>query len=564
MKTINVSINNSLYFKTDKSFFISFNYDAKIVNEIRTLPRKKWWADKKVWEVPYTDEDKNLLSYIVKQFNKDESDIPQVAEKIDNKELENIEVSDKDIYTNIPLMQHQIDLLKFGILKNSFLLADEMGLGKTLSIINYSIWRKYNSNYKHALIVAGVNGLKYNWKNEIERYTSETAHILGMKKNKCKSSKEIIEDLKDIDNNKNYFLITNIESIRNKDIAKLIRELTIDNKIELIAIDEAQCLKNANSQQAKNFRTLKPKTKIAATGTPIMNKPIELYTIFNWLGIDTHTYFQFKDYYCVMGGYKNYEIVGYKHLDDLQNKLDIMMLRRLRKDILDLPDKTYTEEFVELSVAQKKLYNEVRNSIVEKLKDIDSIPNALSLMIRLRQTTADTSIISDTVNESAKLDRLLELVEELKDNGKKFIIYSNWETVIQKVKEKLNNFNLSIVTGKVKEQDREKEILMFKNGETDGIIGTVGALGTGYTLTEATTVIFLDSPWTAATKEQAIDRAYRIGQNSKVNVITIIAKDTIDERIEQVVYSKKLIADSIVDKTVDFNNPKELAEYLLS
>lgn len=575
---ITININDSLYYqnknKTNKSFFISFKYNELLVASIKSLPQRRWIPDRRIWEIPYSVENERMLKFLLKDFSDDEDGINRYElsnKKVDYSELSKIILDSEDIRVKVNLYEHQKDVIKYGILKNSFLLGDEMGLGKTLSLINYGLYKKYKENYKHCLIVAGINGLKYNWYYEIKRYVDcDTGYILGSKKNKVGNlitvgTKGILKDLDNIDNLKDYFLITNIQSIRNKKILDKLQDLIYSDKINMIVLDEAQVIKSNNSLQTKNFLKLNPKTKILATGTPMMNNPIELWPILSWLNIDLHNFYQFRNYYCIMGGYKNYQIVNYKHLDELQDNLNKIMLRRLRTDTIDLPDKIYKTEFLEMDKEQSKIYEQVKKEIILQLKEDKSLNlnQTLVKLIRLRQTTADASIVSEC-KEAIKMDRLKELAEELYKNKKKFIVFSNWETVIKRAYNILKPFNPSIITGSVKEDEREMEIAMFRDCDNFCIVGTIGALGTGYTLVEADTIIFLDSPWNSATKEQAVDRAYRIGQKNNLTIITLVCKNTIDEKIEQLIYSKKLLIDSIVDAKIDLKNKEEVANYLLS
>ena len=238
------------------------------------------------------------------------------------------------------------------------------------------------------------------------------------------------------------------------------------------------------------------------------------------------------------------------------------VLRRLKKDVLDLPDKLHSTEYVEMTKAQAKIYNEVSEEIRANIDKIVVSPNPLAQLIRLRQATASTDILSSAVNESAKLDRLEELVEELAENNEKCIIFSNWTEMTNRAYDRLQKFNPAIITGETKDRVAEQDKFMYEAG-CKCIIGTIGAMGTGLTLTAGTTVIFLDSPWNRANKEQAEDRAHRIGTKSTVNIITLVCKDTIDERIEELVYQKGAMADMLVDgKTIQ--NKAQMIDYLLS
>ena len=161
-----------------------------------------------------------------------------------------------------------------------------------------------------------------------------------------------------------------------------------------------------------------------------------------------------------------------------------------------------------------------------------------------------------------ELYRLQELVEELVENGQKAIVFSNWTDMTAPAAQRLARFNPAIITGETKDRVAEQDKFM-KDESCKVIIGTIGAMGTGLTLTAANTVIFLDSPWTRAAKEQAEDRAHRIGTKSNVNIITLVCKDTIDERIEQLVESKGEMADMMVDGKID-GRKAEVIDFLLN
>lgn len=565
---------DSIKCKSKLSLFITTNYNKSFIGNIKNIFNDyHWLQDKKCWEIPSNEDNKNLLTQLINNFKEYDKNFNKVLLKGSegSKELDALVLP--QINSKIKLFDHQIRAIRFGLIKNSFLIGDEMGLGKTATIIHYAILKKVKYFYKKCLVIVGVNGLKFNWVNEIEKISYESGRILGSRKYKQKNkkglryggSKEILEDLNQIENFEEYFLITNIESLRNSSITNKLKELIAYNKIDMVVLDEAHVVKDPTSIQGKSFLKLRPKTRVAMTGTPIMNKPIELYTIFNWLDIDHHSFYQFKNHYCNFGGYNNKEIISYKNLGEIQDYLRIYMIRRLKDDILDLPDKIFTTEYLEMSKKQESIYNEVREGILKDVDKIIGIPNPLSAMTRLRQATADTSILSETVHESIKFDRLFQICTELKESGKKWVIFTNWSDVAFKAYFKLKDyFDVDIITGKTSKELRFKNILSFQN-EGDCIIGTIGALGTGFNLDVASTVIFLDSPWNKALKDQAIDRLHRMTQKNNVNVITLVCKNTIDEKIEDLIYNKGKLSEALVDFTVNLNdsNKYQFVKYLL-
>lgn len=440
--------------------------------------------------------------------------------------------------------------------------------GKTKQIIDLAICNKIIHNYKHCLIICGVNGLKWNWYYEVLKHSKEQAWILGQRtknsKTTIKSNKEKLEDLQNINNINAYFIITNIESLRSNDITKELKKLCKNKTINMIAFDECHKCANPTSQQSKGLLELKAENQIAMSGTPLMNKPTDLYTPLKWLGYENHTFYQFQKHYCIYGGFGGYEVIGYKNLDELQEKLNKIMLRRLKNDVLDLPEKTYIDEYVELTPNQQKVYNEVYKEVKQNIDKIKVSPNPLAQLIRLRQAIGYTGILSSTIKESAKLDRLKELIEEHTQNNQKVVVFSNWTQMTDIIYSQLKKYNPALITGEINIDERKIQENKFQNDNAcKVIIGTIGAMGTGLTLTAGEVVIFIDEPWTKANYEQAVDRCHRIGAKNNITIYNIIAKNTLDERIHQIVYKKGVLSNALVDGQIK-GDKLEMLNYLLN
>lgn len=547
-----------------KDIIVDFKYDIKKVALIKRMPKSKYNPKNRSWCIP--SKDLNILLKLFKDY-KINLDVD------DNCICDSTPQFDKqDIYSNFEFktkpFDHQLDCFKYGIHHEKFLLGDEQGLGKTKQAIDIAVARK--GQFKHCLIVCGVNSLKWNWLEEIKIHSHEKGHLIGGKWSKGKiptlkdgTVKDRIKDLKEIDNIDSYFLVTNIETLRNKDIQKLLEKLTLDGTIGMTIIDEIHKAKNPQSQQGKAIHKLKSFYKIALTGTPLLNTPVDLYNVLKWLEEEYASFYRFRNRYCIMGGFGGYEVVGYKNLAELQNRVNSIMLRRLKKDVLDLPDKIYNIEYVEMNVKQRQIYKQVESVIKQDIDLIKSSPNPLAKLIRLRQATGYTGILSSTIKESAKFERLEELVEQITDSGHKVVVFSNWTSITDPVVKLLNKYNPGVITGDT--QNRMGEVNKFQNDENcKVIVGTIPAMGTGLTLTAGSYVIFLDSPWTMGEKEQAVDRCHRIGTKSTVNVITLVCKNTIDEKIEQVVNKKGEISDVLIDNKMTPTNKSMLVDYLIS
>lgn len=555
------------------SLYLKFNYNPDIVNKIRDLPIRYWHPEFKEWEIPF-----KYFSKLKDIFNGYQLNVPDYAE-IKKLETLNSEVTNyipKDYKFKINAFKHQIEGINFGLKYDKFVLGDEQGLGKTMQAINIATIKKLQKGYKHCLIICGVNGLKWNWKSEIEKHSNEQGYILGTRYDKkgiakIGTMKDRLEDLRvDSDNNfinpnmnDSYFIITNIETLRNEDIIENLKALCDLKTINMLVLDEGHKCKDPTSIQGKHLLKLKADSMISMTGTPLMNYPLDLYIHLKWLGYESHGFYQFKQHYCIYGGYGGYQIMGYKNLDQLKEQFDEIMLRRLKKDVLDLPEKIHTIDYVELSPKQKKIYKEIYSEISDNIDLVSAAVNPLTEMIRLRQATGFTGILSSTIQESAKFERLLEILDELAKNNKKAIVFSNWTAIINPLYEILAQYNPAIITGEIKNRvEQEKKFMEDDNCRV--ILGTIGAMGTGLTLTAASSVIFLDEPWNKAIKDQAEDRAHRIGTTENINIITLIAKDTIDERINELVEKKGAMADMLIDGKMTPQTKQQLVEFLLS
>ena len=564
---ITIDIENSIKCNGKASCFISFPYNDKIVSVLRSMPDRYWDKNTKMWEIPYKYMPKLVSDLSDFEFEITLSNPDLISDKV-NKNIENI-LSTFQFKTKP--FNHQMDGFKYGLQYDRWLLGDEQGLGKTKQIIDIAVAKKQFCNYQHCLIVCGVNGLKWNWVNEVTSHSDETAYILGQIKRGDKitigGNADKLNDLKNIDDIKDYFIITNVESLRNDDIVDAIVELCNSGVINMIAADEVHKMKNPTSQQGKGFLKLQADTMVAMTGTPLMNNPLDLYIILKWLGFEKHSYYAFKNHHCIMGGYGGYQIIGYQYLDELQSQLNEIMLRRKKEEVLDLPEKTYVNEYVEMTAKQKLIYDEVTAEIKMNIDQIKMSNNPLAELIRMRQATGYTGILSSTVAESAKLDRMEELVEDAVENDKKVVIFSNWTQMTDAIFDRLadtrtHRYDIGIITGETKDEDRQQIVNRFQTDDNCKVlIGTIGAMGTGLTLTAGTVEIFMDEPWNRANKEQAEDRCHRIGQNSNITIYTLMCKNTIDERIHDLVMSKGAMSDALVDGVVQ--NKNDVIDYLL-
>ena len=544
---MHIKVDKPIKLKGKLSTFVRVLNEPQGIKLVNSFNKAYYHTKLGIWELP-----KEAFRIIVSNY-KGELIIHNLDDASEEclKILESFEENDLPYIPKTKSYSHQVDSLNFAKENNKFLLADEQGLGKTKQSIDIALLHK--NKFKHCLIVCGVNSLKWNWLNEIKTHSNEEGYVLGTLRNSENinlkpSMSDRIADLKDLYKRDEFFIITNVESFRDREIQKWVKHWCLKGVIGMTIIDEIHKCKNSQSSQGKGIHSCMSYYKLALTGTPLMNDCIDLYNILKWLEVENHTLTQWKNYYCEMGGFGGYNIVGYNHTNELQEQLNSVMLRRKKEEVLDLPSKIYTNEYLEMNEPQAKIYQEVEEAIKRDIDKILLSPNPLVQLIRLRQATGLTSILSSAVNESCKFSRLLEILEELKSNNKKAVIFTNWTSIANPLFELLseNNYYPAIATGDTK--DVSAEISKFKSEKKcQCIIGTIGVLGTGFTLTEADTVIFLDEPWNMATKLQAEDRCHRIGTKSTVNIITLMCKDTIDERIHNIITKKGILSDVLVD-----------------
>ena len=597
--------------KIEDEYQIRFKYDPEIVDIIKSVPTRKWHSGEKYWSI---NSDKiGFLVYALKgtvfendlKIQSDENiginSSIDISNKIPDIDISNYQFCVADGSTPY---KHQIDTLKYAVdrynkgITSGFLLCDEPGEGKTLSTINVALYNKQFRGYKHCLIICCVNTSKYNWYDDIIKHTNgkEKPYILGtrLRRNGTEQydtgSKEKLQDLISGHMYGNeeypelpYFLILNIEALRFKQkkiypITEEIIRWINENNLQMICIDEVHHNASPSSQQGKQLLKIKARTSskveyIPITGTPIINKPTDLFIPLRL--IDAHTsnsYWTWRQTYCIFGGYGGHEIVAYKNIPQLKNTLQYHMLRRLRKDTLDLPPKQQLTVYVENSPIQQKLYEKVRLGILDNRQSIISSLNPMTEILKLRQVNGSPEIIDNTIkvdsayiNKNAKLKAVFDILSEIFERDEKVVIYSNWITPLRTLyRFTATKYKVVAYVGTMPTEQREKSKKQFiEDPNTKIILGTIGALGTSHTLTVAKNIIFLDEPWTAADKHQAEDRIYRIGTSDSVRIYTIITKDTVDERVHNILYTKQGISEFITDN-IDIHNNPELFDLLLA
>jgi SNF2 family DNA or RNA helicase len=269
-----------------------------------------------------------------------------------------------------------------------------------------------------------------------------------------------------------------------------------------------------------------------------------------WTENDAATLTTYKTQYCIFGGFGGHEIVGYKNLDSLKDEISGCMIRRTLDQVRDsMPSKTVEVELVEMSDEHHKFYEAVVNGVKEEADKIKlNANNLLALTTRLRQATACPGILTTQDVESCKLERAVELAEELLDQGEKVVIMSTFKEPVYRLAKMLEQYKPLLGTGDLPDQVVQNNVAKFQN-EIDSklLICTHSKCGTGLTMNAASYMICIDTPWTDAQFSQSTDRIWRV-TNTRPAYITVLAcAGTIDERVWEIVNNKKDLSDYVVD-----------------
>lgn len=539
---IRINVKESKKFKDFQCcLFIKCSFDIDIVSKFRKLEFRYFHVNSDCWEIApiHLQAVKNIL-------------INQEYQIIGEELLQN-DLGDFTFKTKP--YQYQIEGVKYGIDKRHWHLGDEQGLGKTKQIIDLARYLKETQCVEHCLVICGVASLRWNWRDEIETHSDETYKLLGFRSRKRSNklydggTKAKLEDLEEVP--EEFFWIINIEAFREEAIVKLLKKYHENGTIGAIFIDEVHKVKNPLSAQGKGFiKVMNTKNKndyrVTMSGTPLVNQPMDLFIIFKSLGYEENSYTAFKNHYCIFGGYMDREIVGYRNLQELKTRLKNIQLRRLKEDVLELPQKFPQTVYVDMYKEQEPLYKEVLAGLQDKIDLIMLSPNPLAQFTRLRQVVGTPQLISSTVQKSAKLDKLVELVDEIASRGEQCLIFSNWAEVVQIIVDILKPYNAMGYLAKNKNL-KDTENTFKADINKVALVGTIKLMGTGLTFNNSNNVIFFDSPWTGADKQQCIDRCHRIGQTNDLNIYSLVCANSIDEKVEMIVRRKELLSQGIVD-----------------
>lgn len=440
-------------------------------------------------------------------------------------------------------------------------LADDMGLGKTIQVI--ALLQHYKERYPkelNSVLVICPTSVLFNWKREINKFGPKLKIEMHHGPDRIKNMSNISNYLDDY-----KIILTSYGTIRND--VDLLKSIQFSG----IIVDESQNMKNYEAQQTQAIYQLQSKYRICLSGTPIENRLMELWSLFEFLNpglLGSMKEFQ-EEFVIPIERFHNKDTIN-----KLKSIISPFILRRVKTDksvIKDLPEKNEMKIYVELSDIQLKLYKELVNNTLKQFESETSKNQGksiliLSLLTKLKQICnhpyqyLHKSIsyeelrknFDDFVSQSQKLERLLEMLDEVIDKNEKAIIFTQFTQmgdILEKVLKFKYDFPILYFHGGVPADKRKTIVERFQSKNIDSppiLILSLKAGGTGLNLTGANTVFHFDRWWNPAVEKQATDRAYRIGQTEPVNVYKFVTIETIEEKIDNLIQEKKELADAVI------------------
>ncbi|KXA20279.1 DEAD/DEAH box helicase [Fusobacterium nucleatum] len=496
-------------------------------------------------------------------------DMPIVQDMIDEKSFENDFMGSKDFFEGInKLAEENIDYPKLNATLRDYqkygykwlkyltdnnlgaCLADDMGLGKTLQAI--ALLTNLHEEKKKKSMVIMPKSLIYNWENEIKRFSPKLKVGVYYGINRDFSS------LKKVD-----IILTTYGTIRN-DIENLLEQ-----KFDLLVLDESQNIKNINSQTTKAVLLLNAKKRVALSGTPIENNLLELYSLFRFLNPEMFGSVQefTNDYIVSIQKYSDTSTI-----EELRKKIYPFLLRRVKKEVLaDLPDKIEKLVYVDMNDEHRRFYEERRKYYYSLLEKNTSSQGNFDKFFVLQAINELRHIVSSPELESKKIisskkEVLIENVIEAIENNHKVLVFVNYLSSIESICDSLkeNKIKYLKMTGQTK--DRQNLVDKFQNDSRYKVfVMTLKTGGVGLNLVSADTIFIYDPWWNTTVENQAIDRAYRLGQDKTVFAYKMIMRNTIEEKILKLQEIKNKLLDDLIseDNLSTKNLSKSDIEFIL-
>ena len=313
----------------------------------------------------------------------------------------------------------------------------------------------------------------------------------------------------------------------------------------MIAIDEIHKNKNIQSSQSQGILQLDPSaSKIGMTGTLLVNNPYDLYCPMSFIGLINYGKWTFENKFVIKNEW--HQPIGYQNMEELHNILFKSSIRRT-KDLLDLPEKMYKQEWLEFNDKEQKVFDQVIGRSNFNLDKIEKPMEMVSIITRMRQTTVASELLTSQKIPSTKFARLNDILEEAKMNGQKVLVFCPFTEALKLGMEYCKDYNPKIVCGGMGDKVQQ---VVDEHENTKGfsvLFAQEATLGVGYTLVNTQIVVFLSPPWNRATYDQCVDRTHRIGQKNTVQVIDLLIKDSYDELIYKKLHGKGAMSDVLID-----------------
>ena len=466
-----------------------------------------------------------------------------------------------------PPYAHQLKALKESWDKEEYAYFMEMGTGKSKVLVD-NMAMLYDKGKINAALIIAPKGVYRNWYSQ-EIPTHLPSHVehktvlwtASTSKTKDKEYQELFNIDFDL-----HILVMNVEAFSTKKGLQFATKFIEAHKT-LMAIDESTTIKNPTAKRTKAITILGPKAKYRRilTGSPVTKSPLDLYSQCNFLNtylLGFQSYYAFRSRYAHMvsrnfGGSQVQIVSSYKRLDELSDSLKRFSYRVLKKDCLDLPEKTYIERQVELTEEQQKHYASMKQLALAAIKGKTvTAPHVLTQLMRLHQITCGHMKLDDNTVVDIKNNRMSELLDTLDETSGKVIIWANYIYDIEKiVKELIKKYGDESVVdyyGAINSETRQKNIEDFQNNPNCRFfVGNPQTGGYGITLTAANTVIYYSNGYDLEKRLQSEDRAHRIGQKNIVTYIDFIAPKTVDEKIRKALRKKINIASEILGEKIE-------------
>ena len=431
----------------------------------------------------------------------------------------------------------------------------EMGCGKTLTTIAVA-GALYNLGKIDRVLVVAPTSVCSVWPHDLNQFATfpwEARVLLGDKKKRLKA----LNELENWPFKALRIAVINYESTHREGIFEALAAY----KPDLIVCDESQRIKNPSAAQSKALHKLGDAApfRMILSGTPVQNNAVDLYSQYRFLDPAVYgaNFYAFKNRYCIMGGYGQHQIVGYRNMDELVEKEHSVAYRVTKEECLDLPQQTFINRYVQFTDAEQAIYEQLRKSSFLELETGENVTatTILTMYLRLMQLTggfltADESTRPKQVN-TAKLDALADIVDDyVVDAGKKLVIFARFRAEIAAIENllRLRKIQYGSIYGDVPMEERGKIVEDFQaNPDTKVFVAQIQTAGLGITLHAASTAVFYSYDYNYANYAQALARIHRIGQHLPVTYIHLVVDGSIDEKILAALENKEDMAKTVVD-----------------